>query len=263
MTLTPIDLSNARVLICNDDGIEAHGLSVLEAAARGFAREVWVSAPATGHSGASAMVSLRREIEIQPRGDRRFAVTGCPADSVLAALRVTMADHPPDLVLSGVNHGINIAGDLTYSGTVGAALVAALNGVPAIALSAAHPPGAPVAESTWAAVGAHLPGIVSRLCRTGFAAKGAYCVNFPADPISPEPTVCAQGEADDTMVLMRLAGAETADGTPRYTIRHTGTHEGPLDGTDLGALRAGRIAVTPLTLDRTDRSLLRRVAETL
>jgi 5'-nucleotidase len=263
VSLSPVDLRQARVLLSNDDGIEAEGFELLEAAAGGFAREVWVSAPAVGHSGASSMVSLRREIEILPRGDRRFAVTGRPADSVLSALRVTMAESPPDLVLCGVNHGVNIGGDLIYSGTVGAAMVAALNGVPAIALSAAHAPGAPVAEGTWAAVRRALPNVVARLCRLGFPPKGAYCVNFPAEPVSDEPVVCAQSDATDTMVLMRLEGAETAEGTPRYTIRHTGAHEGTLEGTDLGAMRAGRIAVTPLTLDRTDRGLLRRIAETL
>lgn len=263
MNLTPVDLSGARILLSNDDGIEATGFAVLEDVTRAIAGEVWVSAPATGHSGASAMVSLRREFEIQPRGERRYAVTGRPADSVLAALRVTMAETPPDLVLCGVNHGVNIAGDLIYSGTVGAAVVAALNGIPAIAVSAAHEPGAPVTEATWAAVRRYLPDVLGRLCGAGFAPKGVYCVNFPAEPISGEPLVCAQGGGADTMALMRLEGAETAEGTPRYTIRHTGTHDGPTDGTDLGAIRAGRIAVTPLTLDRTDRPLLRRIAETL
>ncbi|HAE03681.1 MAG TPA: 5'/3'-nucleotidase SurE, partial [Rhodospirillaceae bacterium] len=119
--LRSVDLPTARVLLTNDDGIDAAGFAVLEEIIRPMVGELWVCAPAEGHSGASAMVSLRREIEVQERGLRRYAVTGRPADTVLAALRLVMKDAPPDLVLSGINHGLNVGVDMIYSGTVGAA----------------------------------------------------------------------------------------------------------------------------------------------
>lgn len=252
----PLDLATARVLISNDDGIEARGLQVLEETVRPLVGELWVSAPAEGHSGASAMVSLRREIEIERRGNRRFAVTGRPADSLLAALRITMAESPPDLVLSGINHGLNIGGDLVYSGTVGVAITAALNGVPAIALSADHPPGQPVTEDTWRDVAAHLPGVLEKLCRHGVRQGGAFGVNFPVSIADPEPVFVRQGTSGDTMVYRPVPGREN-----RYILHHEGGAPGDLDGTDLGAITAGRIGVTPLTLDRTDHALLRRAAE--
>ncbi|HBM14089.1 MAG TPA: hypothetical protein DD390_15455, partial [Rhodospirillaceae bacterium] len=147
--LRSVDLPTARVLLTNDDGIDAAGFAVLEEIIRPMVGELWVCAPAEGHSGASAMVSLRREIEVQERGLRRYAVTGRTADTVLAALRLVMKDAPPDLVLSGINHGLNIGVDLIYSGTVGAAISAAANGVPAVAFSADHVSGHPVEPHTW------------------------------------------------------------------------------------------------------------------
>ncbi len=256
LDLVPIDLTKARVLISNDDGIEARGLQVLEEVVRPLVGELWVSAPSEGHSGASAMVSLRREIAIEPRGERRFAVTGRPADSLLAALRITMADAPPDLVLSGINHGVNIGGDLIYSGTVGVAIAAALNRIPAIALSADHPERQPVSDATWDDVASHLPAVLEALCRRGIRRGGALGVNFPVAVSDPEPLFVRQGTSGDTMVYRPVPGNGN-----RYILHHEGGAPGDLDGTDLGAITAGRIGVTPLTIDRTDHALLRRIAE--
>lgn len=254
----PLTLSSARVLLSNDDGIDAAGLAVLEEIVRPLVGELWVSAPAEGHSGASSMVSLRREVEIQPRGERRFAVTGRPADSVLAALRLSMADNPPDLVLSGINHGLNIGGDMIYSGTVGVAVTAALNGVPAIALSAENISGHPVSGETWDDVRVHLPGILDRICGFGFAPLAPYGVNFPTRVTDPNPALCRQGEVGDTLYYKAVPGA-----AGRYILHHGGDQFSYAEGTDSGAVKAGRIAITPITLDRTHHEVLRQVAEAL
>lgn len=253
-----IDLASARVLLSNDDGIDAEGLKVLEEIVRPLVGELWVSAPAEGHSGASAMVSLRREVSVEARGERRFAVTGRPADSLLAALRLTMADNPPDLVLSGINHGANIGGDLIYSGTVGVAVSASLNGVPAIAFSADYDGTKTVTPETWAEVRAHLPSVLERICRFGFAERSVFGVNFPIETADPNPVLCRQGDSGDTMIFLPVDGKNGA-----YTLSHEGDAPGSLDGTDLGALAAGRIGITPITLDRTDREILHQAAEAL
>lgn len=254
----PIDLASARVLLSNDDGIDAEGLKVLEEIVRPLVGELWVSAPAEGHSGASAMVSLRREVSVEKRGERRYAVTGRPVDSLLAALRLTMADNPPDLVLSGINHGANIGGDLIYSGTVGVALSACLNHVPAIAFSADYDGSKSVTPETWAEVRSNLPRVLERICRFGFAERSTFGVNFPIETTDPEPVICRQGDGGDTMIFVPVADK---DGT--YTLSHEGDAPGSLDGTDLGALHAGRIGITPITLDRTDRETLQQAAEAL
>lgn len=127
-----------RILITNDDGINAPGLKTLEAIAAELAGpegEVWVVAPAFEQSGVSHCISFVHPTVIAQMGERRFAAEGSPADCVLAGVHYVMKDNPPDLVLSGVNRGNNSAENTLYSGTIGGAMEAALQGIPAIALS--------------------------------------------------------------------------------------------------------------------------------
>lgn len=127
-----------RILITNDDGINAPGLQVLTDIAHDLAGEhgeVWTVAPAFEQSGVGHCISYTHPTMIAKMGDRRFAAEGSPADCVLAGLHDVMKDCPPDLVLSGVNRGNNSAENALYSGTLGAAMEAALQGIPAMALS--------------------------------------------------------------------------------------------------------------------------------
>ncbi|MCW9040121.1 MAG: 5'/3'-nucleotidase SurE, partial [Rhodospirillales bacterium] len=131
----PMDLSKARVLIANDDGILAPGLILLERIMKKACKEVWVVAPETEQSGAGHSLSLRRPLRLRKISPRRFAVDGTPTDCVLMAVREVMKDNPPDLVLSGINLGANLGEDVTYSGTVAACFEGTLLGIPSIALS--------------------------------------------------------------------------------------------------------------------------------
>ena len=123
-----------RILITNDDGIDAPGLAALEAVAHQLADEVWVVAPDHDQSGISTAISIHHPLRITPRGERRFSVSGTPADCVAVALRQLMAT-APQLLLSGINKGANLGVETLYSGTVGAAMTGLLMGVPSIALS--------------------------------------------------------------------------------------------------------------------------------
>ncbi len=132
-----------RILITNDDGINAPGLAVLHDIATELAGpggEVWTVAPAFEQSGVAHCISYTRPMMIAQMGERRYAAEGSPADCVLAGLHDVMKDAPPDLVLSGVNRGNNSAENALYSGTLGAAMEAALQGVPAVALSQYYGP---------------------------------------------------------------------------------------------------------------------------
>ena len=132
-----------RILITNDDGINAPGLKVLEEIATGLAGpegEVWVVAPAFEQSGVGHCISYTRPMMVSQMGERRFAAEGSPADCVLAAIHDVMADARPDLVLSGVNRGNNSAENALYSGTLGGAMEAALQGCRAVALSQYYGP---------------------------------------------------------------------------------------------------------------------------
>ena len=123
-----------RVLLTNDDGYHAPGLAALERIAAPFATELWVVAPADEQSGAGHSLTLTRPLRIRRMGERRFAVSGTPTDAVMMPLAKLM-DAKPDLILSGVNRGANLAEDVTYWGTVSAAMEGALAGVRSIALS--------------------------------------------------------------------------------------------------------------------------------
>ena len=132
-----------RILITNDDGINAPGLAVLEEIAQGLAGpegEVWTVAPAFEQSGVGHCISYTRPMMVSQMGERRFAAEGSPADCVLAAIHDVMKDARPDLVLSGVNRGNNAAENALYSGTLGGAMEAALQGVRAVALSQYYGP---------------------------------------------------------------------------------------------------------------------------
>ena len=130
-----IDLKKARILISNDDGVNAEGIAILERVARSLSDDVWVVAPEHEQSGAGHSLSLHKPLRIRKVAERRFAVDGTPTDAVLLAVMEVMKDKRPDLMLSGINRGSNLAEDVTYSGTVSAAMEATLLEIPSIAFS--------------------------------------------------------------------------------------------------------------------------------
>ncbi|HUD27908.1 MAG TPA: 5'/3'-nucleotidase SurE, partial [Novosphingobium sp.] len=123
-----------RILLTNDDGINAPGLYVLEKIAAQLSDDIWICAPSEEQSGAGHSLTLTRPVRMRQHAERRFSVTGTPTDSVTMGLKKVLPG-PPDLILSGVNRGANLGDDVTYSGTVSAALEGALAGVRSIALS--------------------------------------------------------------------------------------------------------------------------------
>ena len=127
-----------RILVSNDDGIDTPGIKVLERVARGLSKDVWVVAPETQQSAASHSLTLHRPLRLRKISRRRYAVNGTPTDCVFLAFNKILADGPPDLVLSGVNDGPNVGEDVTYSGTIAAAMEATLFGAPAVAFSQAY-----------------------------------------------------------------------------------------------------------------------------
>ena len=124
-----------RILLTNDDGIDAEGLHLLEELALGISQDVMVVAPASNQSGTGRSISLHRDIDFHQRDKTHYSVGGTPADCVMLALHLLYPDKKPDLILSGINHGMNVADDIDYSGTVGAAKEAAINGIAGIAIS--------------------------------------------------------------------------------------------------------------------------------
>jgi len=168
-----------RILLTNDDGIHAPGLAVLEAIAGELSDDVWVCAPAEEQSGAGHSLTLHMPVRLVAHGTRRFAVTGTPTDAVNLALKKVFPDgRGPDLVISGVNGGENLGDDVTYSGTISAAVEAALAGIPAVALSQAMRD----AGHGFSAAGSWAAKVLAPLLDLQMAKRTLINVNFPALP---------------------------------------------------------------------------------
>lgn len=248
-----------RILVTNDDGYHAPGLAVLEEIAAQFSDDIWVCAPSEEQSGAGHSLTLNLPVRLQKFAERRFAVTGTPTDSVMMALREVL-DSPPDLILSGVNRGANLGDDITYSGTVSAAIEGALAGVRSIALSQVYSRETSGTEHEFAAARTWGPKVIEPLLDAPFAERTLVNVNFPSRRAEEVKgiRVVRQGFHD----YSRGSIVEGKD--PRghryfwfglHAIEHTLDH-----GTDLEAIDEGSIAVTPLQLDLTHYSTIDTLA---
>lgn len=240
-----------RILLTNDDGIDARGLVLLERVARNLSDDVWVVAPSEEQSGTGHSLTLTQPVRLRRHGDKRFSVSGTPTDAVMMALAHIMKDEQPDLILSGINRGANLAEDVTYSGTVSAAMEGALAGVPSIALSQSYArqglgPGVP-----FSAAEAWTERVLRPLTQQRMAPRTLVNVNFPA--IEPEEIkgvrVCRQGLRD--YGRLRIIERNDPRGFPYFWFGLAPTVETPGHKTDLEAIADGYVTVTPLHLDLT------------
>jgi 5'-nucleotidase len=170
-----------RVLVTNDDGIDAPGIKLLEDAATTVAREVWVVAPEHDQSGVSHSLSLHDPLRVSQKGPRRFSVFGTPGDCVVIGVQDLMKDQLPDLILSGVNRGSNLGVETVFSGTVGAAMAGMLLGFRSIALSQVFTSPNPV---RWDTASALAPSVIRRLAEMEWPEGCCLNVNFPDFPPS-------------------------------------------------------------------------------
>jgi 5'-nucleotidase len=241
------DLASLRILLSNDDGIHASGLERLERLMRELTDDVWVVAPENDSSGAGHSLTLAQPVRARRLGERRFAVSGTPTDSVLLGVLELVPGRRPDLLLSGINRGGNLGEDITYSGTVAAAMEATLLGIPAIALSqhTDH-----LHRTRWATAERHAPGLIRRLLAAGWPRNVFINVNFPNVPAEEVAGVAVtrQGRRKPGSKLDRRNDPR---GRPYYWIDSARTEEPALEGSDLSAVYAGKISVTPLHLDLT------------
>lgn len=248
-----------RILVTNDDGIHAPGLDACARIARTFSDDVWVVAPEFDQSGVAHSLSLSDPLRLRQIEDRRFAVKGTPTDCVIMAVRHILADQPPDLVLSGINRGQNIAEDVSYSGTVAGAIEGTILGIPSIAMSQAF--GIKSRENpNYITAETHGPAIIRTLLDEGIPPGIVMNVNFP-DRAPEEITdiaATAQGRRDQK--LMRIEARRDGRNNPYYWIAFERRIFETAPGSDLRALDEGRISVTPLRLDMTDEPLMTRLA---
>lgn len=249
----PLPLDGTRILVTNDDGIEAPGLAALERIARQLSSDVWVVAPATEQSGAAHSLTLHSPLRISERAKQRFAVTGTPTDCVVLAVREILQGHKPGLILSGVNAGSNLGEDVTYSGTVAAAMEGTLLDIPSVAFSQMY--NGDKAKIQWDSAEHYLPDLIVQLVEMGIPENTLINVNLP--DLRPHEIsgikVAPQGKRKLGDNISRRLDPE---GRPYYWIGGVRNEDKEHAATDLAAIRNGYITVTPLCLDLTHYTVL-------
>jgi 5'-nucleotidase len=250
-----------RILLTNDDGVHAPGLKILEAIARQLSDDVFIVAPEIDQSGVAHSLSLNNPLRLREISPRHFAVQGTPTDCVIMGVRKIMADARPDLILSGVNRGQNVAEDVTYSGTIAAAMEGAMIGIPSIALSQAYDGRQGRDKTNWDCAAKLGPDVVKKILRAGVPDGGLVNVNFPAcapADVAGE-AVTTQGRRDTE--LMRVEERRDGRAIPYYWLMFQRGGFTPDAGTDMEALAARKVSITPLRLDLTDEATLARYVE--
>ncbi len=250
-----------RILLTNDDGIHAEGLDSLERIARTLSDDVWVVAPENDQSGYAHSLSISEPLRLRRIGDKRFAVRGTPTDCVIMGARKILPDMP-DLILSGVNSGANVADDVTYSGTVAGAMEGALLGVRSIALSQSYSHVGEDRVVPYATAEALAPALLDRLVATPLPQGVLLNVNFPN---------CAPQEIAGTVVTSQgklvhslwIDERRDGRGMPYFWLRFGREPAEVKAGTDLHALRNRLVSVTPLQLDLTAHELRDQLTKAL
>ena len=238
-----------KILLSNDDGYQALGLTALHAALRDIA-EVEVVAPEHNNSAKSNALTLNAPLYVHGAGEGVRYVNGTPADCVHVAL-TGLLDYRPDLVISGINNGANMGDDTIYSGTVGAAMEGYLFGIPAIAFSQV--------EKGWGELGAAAATAADLVQRVAAQHSGGKpwllnvnIPNLPLDQLKP-PKVCRLGRRH---AAERVITMDSPRGDTMYWIGGAGAAADAAEGTDFYATAAGHVALTPLKVDLTDHDAL-------
>jgi 5'-nucleotidase len=240
-----------RILLTNDDGVNATGLKVLEKIAREFSDDVWIVAPTEEQSGAGHSLTLTVPVRLRKLGEKRFCVTGTPTDAVMMAIAHIMKDEPPDLILSGVNRGANLGEDVTYSGTVSAAMEGALAGIPSIALSQGYAKEGMGDTVPFAAAEAWADEVLRPLISTRMAPRTLINVNFPALPPDRVKGVRVVRQGIRDYGRLRIVQRADPRGYNYYWFGLAPVVQTPGHSTDLEAIADGYVTVTPLHLDLT------------
>ncbi|MEM9760343.1 MAG: 5'/3'-nucleotidase SurE [Pseudomonadota bacterium] len=245
-------LADHRVLIVNDDGIHAPGIQLLERVIREHCDDVWVVAPDEEKSGASHSISMHIPIRQRQLDPRHIAIKGSPTDCVLMALQQVMAGHPT-LVLAGINRGGNLADEIHYSGTIAAAMEAALMGIPAIALSQVFTQGVDV---PWDTSERYAVPLIEQILQRGIDYGSFININFPpvnADAVSGVQLV---GMGRRPPGAFKTEGRIDNRHVPYFWVHLDPDEGGDDEGTDLRAMAESAISVSPLQIDMTNRAML-------
>jgi len=245
--------SRSRVLIVNDDGIDAPGIVLLEEIVREFTDDVWVVAPDEERSGAGHSMSISHPIRMIQRDARHFAIKGTPTDCALMGIYELMTDGRPDILLTGINRGPNLAEDITYSGTASAAIEGAILGIPSVALSQII---RYQSEIHWATSRKFAPDVIRRLLDMRWRPGTFVNVNFPNCP--PDQVAGVRVTRQGTRPLGAFQPVRRVDErhVPYYWIKIDFPAGGEEHGNDLQAARDNEVSITPLQIEMTATDLI-------
>jgi len=253
-----------RILCTNDDGIHAPGLKIVEEIARALSDDVWIVAPELDQSGVSHSLSLNDPLRLREVTPRHFAVRGTPTDCVIMGARDILGERLPDLVLAGVNKGRNVAEDVVYSGTIAGALEGTILGIPSFALSqefsidTRHKP-------LWETALKFGPEILRKVIDAGIPKNTVINVNFPACMPDQVTGIRVTRQGNRNLGFLKVDERHDGRGNPYFWIgfERAAMMDTPAEGSDLAALAAHYVSVTPLRLDRTDEAFSEALTTTL
>jgi 5'-nucleotidase len=250
-----------RILVTNDDGINSEGLNTCEKIARELSDDVWVVAPEFDQSGVAHSLSLNDPLRLRQVADRHFAVRGTPTDCVIMGARHVLNGKEVDLVLSGVNRGRNVGEDVIYSGTVAGAMEGAVLGIPSLALSQAYRSRS--SQPPYWETGLHFaPDIIRRVLAEGMREGVLVNVNFPDCPPDQVKSIAITALGRRRQERLHIDERIDGRGNPYYWIAYARQAAVKAEhGSDIAVLEERCIAVTPLTLDITDRPTMTKLAE--
>lgn len=255
----PDDLSTLRILVSNDDGIHAPGIKVLENIAKTISKDVWVVAPESEQSGVAHSLTLHEPLRIRELSSKRYAVKGTPTDCVLLAAKAIIPQKKKkiSLVLSGINGGLNLAEDVTYSGTVACAMEGTLLQIPSIALSLDIPDGK---KGRWETVEKHAPAIIRKLLTINWPDDTLLNVNFPDLPADKVKgvKVAPLGRRQINEKLMKRLDPK---GRPYYWVGAPIKDDFDRPGVDIVWLNEGYITVSPLSIDLTNFKMMEQIRD--
>src|SRR6218665_4036436 len=257
MLTFPEKLSDARILISNDDSIHADGIKVMEEIVSSITPNVWVVAPETQMSAAGHSLTIHMPLRLKEYDKRHYSVSGTPTDSLLLRVQQVMKGFRPHLGLTGITHGQNTADDVTYSGTIAAAIEATLMHIPAIACSQDYDEHG--GKPDWSIAREYLPRILESFAGKSIDPYSLMSVNFPRKVQGVIPQIRAVRQGHYSMEKQEMNRLTDPRGRPYFWIGPPPPRDDVDEGNDIGALKAGHVTITPLTLNLTHQSALQEL----
>ena len=239
--------NNPCILVTNDDGISSQGIKILEKIAKNLSDNVFVIAPNNEQSAKSHSITLTDPLRINKLSNKRFSITGTPTDCVILGVNKVM-NCTPDLILSGINCGANIADDISYSGTIAAAIEGSLMGITSIALSQVY---SDRKNISWDVSKKYSQVVIEKLLDIKFEKNILLNVNFPSNLTKNKNFISITKQGKRSYEKMHIESKNDPRGEDYYWLGYRKQKIVPKDNSDLAAIAKGFISISPLKIDFT------------